>query len=408
MGALLLLGLLWQWILGAIPPGAYGAPFNVVIASIVSLAAITVGVLSAKSGAAAWIRFLVSPAATVTVLTAFLLQLLVMGFMVQVSPISVSSMHGILHRMGWSSMIHSYPFNVTYLYLLLILGSVTVRRLMKPRRNLRWVGFVCNHLGLYIFLVFALLSGTDMKRYTMVLKEGSVEWRGLPYHDTELEELPIAIELVDFHMDEYPPKLMLLDGHSGEVLPIGAPQSMTVEESGATGVLDGWSVRVTELLPLAAPIMNGDSLVFTAFGSAGAAPAVRLTASRLGESHAGWVSAGSHLFPFRALGLSDDLSIVMPTPEPKQYYSKVDYYLKSGEKGSTTISVNHPLSIGQWYIYQLNYNREMGKWSDTSELELVYDSWLPGVYVGIGLLFLGAMLLLLGPVNVPSNLITEE
>lgn len=401
MGALLLLGILWQWIFGPIPRERYAFPINLIYAGFVTIFSILVGICSTRLHPSAGVRFLVSPAATITVLTAFLVQLIAMGFLHQMTPVEVSSLRGFIHSMGWSSIVHSYPFNLTYLYLLLILGSVTVRKIIKGRKNLRWFGFVFNHLGLYLFLLFALLSGTDMKRFTMVLEEGSVEWRGMPYGSTELVELPIAIQLEDFHMDEYPPKLMLLDGKTGEVLPLRTPQHILVEDKGIVGDLSGWDIKVHEVLPLSAPVMNGDSILFTLFGSSGAAPAVKLTATKGNESYTGWVSAGSYLFPFRALGLSDDLSIVMPTLEPKQYYSQVEYFLPTGETGETTIAVNHPLKVNNWYVYQLNYDTEKGQWSTMSELELVWDPWLWGVYSGIGMLCLGAIFLLLGPAHVP-------
>lgn len=403
IGAILLLSTVWQLILGPIPMGKYGAPVNVIVALFITLSSIIVGVLSTRPRTFAGVRFIVSPTATITVLAVFILQLLIMGFLPQGAPSEATTIHGLIHQLGMSTMVHSYPFNLTYLYLLFVLGSVTVRRGIKGKKDLRWLGFVFNHLGLYLFLLFAFLSGTDTKRYTMVLEEGSVEWRGLPYGSEEIVELPIAIELSDFRMVEYPPKLMLLDGKSGEVLPLKSPQHLMVEDSDIQGSIDGWSIKVHELLPFSAPVVNGDSILFTDFGSTGASPAVKLTATKGTESYTGWVSAGSYLFPFRALGLSNGLSIVMPPPEPKQYFSYVKYFLPTGEKGEKTISVNHPLTIDHWYVYQLNYDREKGRWSTTSELELVWDPWLIGVYAGIGMLFLGAGLLLLGPAHKPSN-----
>ena len=35
----------------------------------------------------------------------------------------------------------------------------------------------------------------------------------------KMRELPLAIELQDFTIDEYPPKLMLINNETGEALP---------------------------------------------------------------------------------------------------------------------------------------------------------------------------------------------
>lgn len=46
-------------------------------------------------------------------------------------------------------------------------------------------------------------------------------------------------------------------------------------------------------------------------------------------------------------------------------------------------------------IYQLSYDTSMGRWSETSVLELVRDPWLPFVYVGLGMMMLGAVFMFL-------------
>ena len=72
------------------------------------------------------------------------------------------------------------------------------------------------------------------------------------------------------------------------------------------------------------------------------------------------------------------------------------------------ILVNKPLRYRGWYIYQLSYNREQGRWSTMSELELVKDDWLYGVYTGIGLLLIGAAMLFLGPIPASTQAKRED
>lgn len=89
----------------------------------------------------------------------------------------------------------------------------------------------------------------------------------------------------------------------------------------------------------------------------------------------------------------------MPFPEIRQYYATLDYYLKDGGAGSKVISVNDPLKVKDWYVYQLNFDEEMRRWATSTEVELVYDPWLTPVLVSIWALFTGAIFLLLGPSN---------
>lgn len=52
----------------------------------------------------------------------------------------------------------------------------------------------------------------------MTTRMGSAEWRATD-DKGQLIELPLAIELKDFTIDEYPPKLMLIDNETGRTLP---------------------------------------------------------------------------------------------------------------------------------------------------------------------------------------------
>lgn len=410
IGGLLLIGYLWQFILGHIPVGGFTHSLSITILFVLLFIAIYVGVrgssriIKKRGQPPVWVQFLLSPAATISAITAFLITLLIMGFTTQAPPQVTANLSGFLHKSGWSSMVHSYPFVQLYLYFLLILGSISVRRLMRFTFTLREIGFLINHLGLFCFLSFALLSGGVMKRFTMILEQNQVEWRGLNYHDNKLVELPLALTLKEFHMDEYPPNLSLLDSRSGELIKKdGQYDFISVDTAFTTGSLSDWEVRINEYLPLAAPILTDEEIVFKEFGSSGAAPAVKITASRHKESYTGWVSCGSYLFPYRALALPDSISIVMPYPEPRQYYSEVEYIHKNGVVGEGVISVNNPLKVGDWYIYQLNYDQEKGRWGISTELELVYDPFIRPVLISIWALLVGALFLLLGPANAPEN-----
>lgn len=256
-----------------------------------------------------------------------------------------------------------------------------------------------NHLGLYGFLFFALVSGSNMQRYTMALTQDEVEWRGTNQATHAVEELPIALELKHFTLEEYPPKLMLLNTETGQVLPESLPDMINIEEVPTTGLLNGWEVSVEELLPLGAPLVRDSTIVFSQFASSGGAPAAHITAHKGGETYNGWVSCGSFLFPHRALSLDETTCIIMPFPEIRQYYATLDYYLKEGGEGSKVISVNDPLKVKDWYVYQLNFDEEMRRWATSTEVELVYDPWLTPVLISIWVLFTGAIFLLLGPSN---------
>lgn len=228
-------------------------------------------------------------------------------------------------------------------------------------------------------------------------------------------ELPLAIQLEQFTIDEYPPKLMMID-HEGLPVPKGKPASLLIDSTFASGPINGWTVSVVRRLDQAAPAvlvsmagnmpremmgqLKMDSLGmavnkggFVPFQGRGAQCALLIKASKGGTVRTGWVTCGSYLFPYQGLPLPDGHTIAMPDREPERYASLVDIYTKSGQNIRTTIEVNKPFTVEGWKVYQLSYNEQMGKWSTLSIFECVRDAWLPVVYVGIFLLLAGAILM---------------
>ena len=105
------------------------------------------------------------------------------------------------------------------------------------------------------------------------------------------------------------------------------------------------------------------------------------------------MSCGSFLFPYKALRLSEDVSLIMPEREPQRFVSEVIVYTEDGTVKKDSIEVNRPVKIAGWNIYQLSYDETKGRWSDISIFELVKDPWLPAVYIGIIMMMLGAVCL---------------
>lgn len=293
---------------------------------------------------------------------------------------------------GFSQMLSAWPFVLLYVWLLTVLGLTTLRASFPFRW--RRLSFVLNHTGLFIALLTATLGNADMQRLKMTTRIDNAEWRALD-DKGHLIELPLAIELKDFTIDEYPPKLMLLDNETGRVLPENSPVHLLLEEDVKSGQLEDWHVTIRQTIPWAASVATEDTLRFTEFHSVGATYAVYLSAinQKTKASREGWVSCGSFLFPYKALRLDSLTSLIMPEREPQRFASTVKVYTEDGTQLEDTISVNHPLNVAGWNIYQLSYDETKGRWSDVSVFELVRDPWLPAVYAGIILMALGAICL---------------
>ncbi len=107
-------------------------------------------------------------------------------------------------------------FVLLYIWMVTVLGLTTLRAGFP----FRWkkLAFLLNHAGLFIALITATLGNADMQRLKMTTRIDNAEWRAMDEHG-KLIELPLAIELKDFTIDEYPPKLMLIDNETGRTLP---------------------------------------------------------------------------------------------------------------------------------------------------------------------------------------------
>lgn len=377
-------GILLQATLGRIEWAAFAAPVNVVALAGYLLLVAAAHLLRRRVYLFRWLSSYtaaVSALAWVTVMT------VVMGLTRQ-----FPAQHPASGLPGFTQMLSQWSFVLLWLWLTTSLG-LTVLRAGFPLRRSK-IPFWLNHAGLFVALVCATLGNADMVRLKMTAQTGRAEWRAADDGGV-LHELPLAVELQEFTIDEYPPKLMLVDNVTGEALPAASPEHILLEEGVGRGVLPGWGITVEESLPMAAPVAAGDTVRFTGFRSMGAAAAVLVKArnTATGAERRGWVSCGSFMFPYKALRLDDAVSLVMPGREPRRFASAVKVYTESGLTFADTIEVNRPLEVEGWKIYQLNYDQTKGRWSDVSVFELVRDPWLPYVYAGIWMLIAGAVCL---------------
>ena len=213
-------------------------------------------------------------------------------------------------------------------------------------------------------------------------------------------ELPLAIQLDSFLIEEYPPKLVIIEHETGKMLPVSRPGSYMFEGVGKTTQLAGYRVEIIEYLPHAAVFRDSSFTNVVPMMMEGAAEAIRVRVSKPGLSQPveGWVSNGSYLFPHSVLQIDDAISVAMPQQEVKRYSSHVTVYTEEGTTRQAVIEVNKPLSVEEWMIYQYSYDDAKGKYSDTSLFELVRDPWLKVVYTGIIMLLAGALFLFIaGP-----------
>lgn len=328
-----------------------------------------------------FVKWLRSVPASIAAIAALLLLVVIMGTIPQAHMTGVQP-----DLLGFNHMMTSWPFALVNLFFLLTLAMTTLNRLI-PFQWKNW-GFVANHLGLWIAVVAGTLGAGDLQRLSMTLTEGGAEWRATDGQG-RVHELPIAIRLKDFRMEEFLPKLAFVDNQTGKVLDKGL-HSMEMIRPGQPYEYNGYRIEVTEYLPEAGRVSDA---LYAHVNEEGAAPAARVQVKHLqtGRTIEGWLSCGSFRYPFEALKVDEAYSLLMTRPEPKKYASDVEFFTPEGKVADATVEVNKPQELEGYKIYQLSYDDRFGRWSKTSVLELVRDPWLPVVYFGILLMTIGAL-----------------
>ena len=389
-------GLLLQVTIGAIRWDLFAWPVNIIVLIAYLLLLTGMHGLRKRVYCFGWLSHYT---AAVSFLLCVAIITVVMGLVRQV-PSTQSPVDGI----GFTKMLSFWPFVLLYIAMVTSLG-LTILRAGFPLK-VRKIPFLLNHVGLFVALLTATLGNADLQRLKMITQLGKTEWRATD-ENGKLSELPLAIELKDFTIDEYPPKLMLINNETGQALPADAPEHLLLEEGIKSGNLLDWDVSILQSIPMAASVATEDTLKFTEFHSMGATYAsyLKATNTKTGQAKEGWVSCGSFIFPYKALRLNEQISIVMPEREPQRFVSDVTVYTEEGDILQDTIEVNHPLKIAGWNIYQLSYDETKGRWSDVSVFELVRDPWLPYVYAGILMMMAGAICLF---VNAPKGKNKDE
>ena len=395
--AICLPGIILQLIAGKIEPSLFASPLNSIIGALFVTGLLVVHFLAGKNRIIGWLSGVY---ATIPALAVLLTLSVMLGVIPQFQPVTAEELlpPTISGRMGWHQMTTSWPFVMVCFYTLAILGLTLLGRTAR-KQTWRDVGFYLNHLGLFFALLGGILGSADMERVTMSVREGTVEWRS-NNNKGEIKELPLAIQLDSFHIEEYPPKLVIIENETGKMLPEARPVSYQFEGVGKTVQLAGYSVEIIDYLAHAALFKDSVFTNVVPMMMEGATTAIKVKVSKSGHTAPveGWVSNGSYLFPHSVLQIDGATSVAMPQQEVKRYSSHVTVYTEEGASKQAVIEVNKPLSIEAWMIYQYSYDDARGKYSDTSVFELVRDPWLKVVYTGLFMLLAGALFLFIaGP-----------
>lgn len=384
---LMLVGFALQLIVGSFNFYLLASPINYTIGG---LFLIFFGFFSYSKRKTKLYTWLTSIPFSVTLIGGLLILSIFMGSIPQRLTASKSSMP-LYSQFGFDAVTSMWSFVILYFLTLLSLGLTISKKLWRLQK--KDFIFHTSHIGLWVLLFAAGLGSADMKRYVMHIPEGEVEWR-VYSPEKDILELPIAIQLHDFIMEEYPPQLALINKTNGKLYPDSKKSFFSLDSPSPIGELGPYQVELKKYIHNA--IRSSDTLYREAH-MPGATPAAHITVKTNNNlTKTGWVSGGNAIQLFSTIDIDSIYSIVMTRPEPKRFLSKVDIFTKDGKEYlNQEIEVNKPFKTGDWTIYQYGYDNEAGKLSSYTSLELVYDPWLTYAYIGIGLLFVSSIALVI-------------
>lgn len=378
--AIMLLGFALQIVSGGTILRFVGFPWNL-ISGIIFIGLILVVFFFLKKHPI--VKWLGSVKAALPAILGFTFLVLLMGFVKQ----DEQSNNSLVQLLGLNHLVKTWSFILINSYLIILIGIVTLKRLTPF--NLKNAGFFLNHFGLFLVLLSTALGSSDIRTLNMDCYENKTENRATDENGT-LTELPLSIKLLNFEVEEFRPKVAIIDNKSGEIFTENGHQLFELLDRAAFD-LSNYHLKVDTFFALSEPV---DQKYLDA-SVTGSAPSAKVKVINLMNQAvtSGWICSGSYIIPPQALRLDENYSLIMLPAEPKKFSSEVSITTSNGKNLTALIEVNRPFKIDGWAIYQIGYNNEMGRWSDMSVLQLVRDPWLPVVYCGIFLMMAGAIFL---------------
>lgn len=271
---LILVGLALQFSVGSIHWSDFAFPINLIFLIVFLLILVL----------AYWLRrrvrlfsFLLTAEAAVPTLIYAAALTAVMGLTRQ-----VSAHERAIDPIGLTQMLSFWPFVLVYLLLATIVGLITLRQILHFR--LRELPSLLSHVGLFLVIVTATLGSADMERVKLTATTDMPEWRAT--HEQGFVELPLAIQLEKFTIDEYPPKLLIINSQTGKSVPAKNPEIALIDKHFREGNILKWRIRVLKNLPLAAPVVTSDTTKYVEWQSSGAVTALLVEAQRMKDGRA--------------------------------------------------------------------------------------------------------------------------
>uniref|UniRef100_Q3APZ1 ResB-like domain-containing protein n=1 Tax=Chlorobium chlorochromatii (strain CaD3) TaxID=340177 RepID=Q3APZ1_CHLCH len=365
---LLVAGFGLQFIAQGAPLQAPRLPMNAMLLTLYALLLFGVG-LSFRNRP--FVQWLGSIPLGLSLIVAIALLSLIGGIVPQEGEMAVAWMA----QWGFYHIFTSIPFVLAILLFLANLGIALSWRIIPfSVKNLQFILF---HGGFWLTVAGSMAGSSDLTRLVVPLYEGRAGNLGYNREGNATEQLPFAITLHDFSLEEYPPQLLVYNPKTDTML-LERSKSVTQVRKGMEASWNNLHVKVLEYFPSALPTSNGEAVATT---SNDGIPFANVAVTTPTGTYTTWLTTGSPTIKPDAAEINGILLIMAPGA-PKAFRSGITLEDSNGNKRDAMLEVNKPVDMMGWKLYQMGYDEGAGRWSQLSLVEAIRDPWLPVVYTG--------------------------
>ena len=177
------------------------------------------------------VKWLSSTQAAIAAITTFTVMVLLLGFIPQGAMVQEPRL---IDSLGLTNVTSSWPYLMSALYLLIVLGFTIVRRFSSF--SIKNIAFLLNHIGLWIVVVAASLGSADMWKLSMQLEVNHPVMTAFDSHRNTYN-MSFGMMLLDFDIEEYPPEVGLMR-NADYTLKLEKGGKLATVEEGTTEKLD--------------------------------------------------------------------------------------------------------------------------------------------------------------------------
>ncbi len=360
-------------------------PFNRIIAIIFVLFFVAIGFLFSKRSIVRWLAGLHLPLACGIVM----IGLLVIATCLPSIILELPFPRLLLRKIRITNLQHCWYFAGCIIILIVSLSTAIGKKIRHF--SFRKTGFLLVHGGILLVLAAASFGTSEVVDMQVRLRINGSPKNSFEQHGEKIN-LPAKISFSSFELESYPPALALITraNNGGEKIAKGSGLC----KKDAVYKWEEISVKILDFIPSAIHEMLSNNWRQTQVKGASPAALVRATGPNGKFLAQGWISCGGPFSNSEELPLSIGRVLVMLSPSPKKFQAELNILMNNGQPRREFLTVNHPLKIGDYNIYLMDYDVPMGAATRTAGFTISKDPLLRYVYSGFLMIMSGSFWML--------------